>query len=83
MLADWFLLVDSALKDFLLNLGLVLGSTPDEELLSFKYCVSTVLVFNKVWHLLKHGVVVNETCAASIVQDYYLLNYSNFNIYLQ
>lgn len=25
MLTDWFLLVDSALKEFLLNLGLVLG----------------------------------------------------------
>jgi hypothetical protein len=35
-----------------IELGVGAGSTPDEELLSFKYRVSTFLVFNR----LKHGV---------------------------
>lgn len=68
MLADWFLLVDSALKDSI-ELGIGAESTPDEELLSFKYCVSTFLVFNKVWQLVETWCLT-EAYGASIVQVY-------------
>lgn len=84
VLADWFLLVDTVLNS-LLNLVLVLVLGPLQmkiSLVSSIDSVSTFLVFNKVWRLVE-ALCLGETCGASIVQVYYLLNCPNFNLYLK